>query len=196
MKTSKWVQNLLNWVKKCNLGLLGSVIALLVLSIFYFPAATGMYPERGIPLDELLNRGEARISSRVLQKELGMDAELADQVAGSVVRYARASNIPWELVVAVIKVESAGYPQAVSPRGAKGLMQVMPFWTTELGADPRAIFEPETNVWMGISILKHYLQRYKALDVALAAYNGSLGSPEYPEKVLKTYRQLISYQLN
>ena len=196
MKTRNWGQPLSIWVRKQNLGLVGCIVALLVLSIVYFPAATGIYQEKGVSPDELLSRGEARISSRMLQKELGMNPGLADQVANSVVRYSRASNIPWELVVAVMKVESSGSLKAVSPRGAKGLMQVMPFWTTELGADPRAIFEPETNVWLGISVLKHYIRRYKALDVALAAYNGSLGSSEYPAKVLKTYQELTAYQLN
>lgn len=197
MKTSNWGASFVSWATRRTFGLSGIVVALAVIfAVFYIPSAASLQSGKASFGDTLLPRGEVKISAKVLEKNLGMNPKLADQVARSVVRYARASNIPWQLVVAVMKVESSGSPRAVSPRGAMGLMQVMPFWSKELGADHRSIFEPETNVWLGISVLKHYLKRYKELDVALAAYNGSLGSSRYPKKVFAAYRELVNNQYN
>lgn len=189
--------SLVSWMRSRAGGLSGVVMALVViLGVFYVPPAAKVQPGKASSGDYLLPPGEVQLSTRVLQRDLGMNPKLASQVARSVVRYSRASNIPWQLVVAVIKVESAGSPRAVSSSGAKGLMQVMPFWSKELGAGHRSILEPQTNVWLGIFILKHYLNRYKELDAALAAYNGSLGSSRYPKKVFAAYRELVNNQFN
>ncbi len=90
-----------------------------------------------------------------------------------------------QLVLAVIDVESAFDPFAVSSAGAIGLMQVMPFWPNQLGLSTRDLLDVELNVRMGTSILAHYLERERGdYRRALGRYNGSLGRRGYPELVL------------
>jgi soluble lytic murein transglycosylase-like protein len=89
------------------------------------------------------------------------------------------------LVLAVIDVESAFDPFAVSYAGAVGLMQVMPFWPTHLGLERADLIDIELNIRMGTSILAHYLERERGdYTRALARYNGSLGKRSYPDLVL------------
>lgn len=90
------------------------------------------------------------------------------------------------LVLAVIDVESAFDPFAVSYAGAVGLMQVMPFWPTQLGLERKDLIDIELNIRMGTSILAHYLEREKGdYYRALGRYNGSLGQRTYPDLVLR-----------
>lgn len=89
------------------------------------------------------------------------------------------------LVLAVIDVESAFDPFAVSYAGAVGLMQVMPFWPSQLGLETQDLIDVELNVRMGTSILAYYLEREKGdYRRALGRYNGSLGRRTYPDLVL------------
>jgi len=97
----------------------------------------------------------------------------------------RAELAP-ELVLAVIEVESNFNRWAISSVGARGLMQVMPFWLNEIGRAQDNLFEVKTNLRFGCTILRHYLDREKGnLTRALGRYNGSLGKAKYPNKVLK-----------
>ncbi len=90
-----------------------------------------------------------------------------------------------QLVLAVIDVESAFDPFAVSSAGAVGLMQVMPFWPNELGLSTRDLIDVELNIRMGASILAYYLDRERGdYRRALGRYNGSLGKRTYPDLVL------------
>lgn len=90
-----------------------------------------------------------------------------------------------QLVLAVIDVESAFDPFAVSSAGAVGLMQVMPFWPNELGLSTRDLIDVELNIRMGTSILAYYLDRERGdYRRALGRYNGSLGKRQYPDLVL------------
>jgi soluble lytic murein transglycosylase-like protein len=90
-----------------------------------------------------------------------------------------------QLVLAVIDVESAFDPFAVSYAGAVGLMQVMPFWPTELGLTKKDLIDVELNIRMGTSILAYYLEHERGdYRRALGRYNGSLGRREYPDLVL------------
>ncbi len=90
-----------------------------------------------------------------------------------------------QLVLAVIDVESAFDPFAVSSAGAVGLMQVMPFWPTELGLARKDLINVELNIRMGTSILAYYMERERGdYRRALGRYNGSLGRREYPDLVL------------
>jgi soluble lytic murein transglycosylase-like protein len=89
------------------------------------------------------------------------------------------------LVLAVIDVESAFDPFAVSSAGAVGLMQIMPFWPNQLGLSNRDLIDVEMNVRMGTSILAYYLDRERGdYRRALGRYNGSLGKRHYPDLVL------------
>jgi hypothetical protein len=90
-----------------------------------------------------------------------------------------------QLVLAVIDVESAFDPFAVSYAGAVGLMQVMPFWPTELGLTRKDLLDVEMNIRMGTSILAYYMERERGdYRRALGRYNGSLGKRTYPDLVL------------
>ncbi|MGH8729940.1 MAG: lytic transglycosylase domain-containing protein [Burkholderiales bacterium] len=101
---------------------------------------------------------------------------------------ARAGLEP-ELVLGVIEVESNFRKYAVSRAGARGYMQVMPFWVRLIGANDTNLFHLRTNLRYGCTILRHYLDIENGnLYRALGRYNGSLGRPEYPNLVLAKWR--------
>ncbi|MEN9372968.1 MAG: hypothetical protein RIR79_520 [Pseudomonadota bacterium] len=89
------------------------------------------------------------------------------------------------LVLGLIQVESGFRKHAMSIVGARGYMQVMPFWTRVIGdGDASKLFHMQTNLRFGCLILRHYLDREKGdLYMALGRYNGSRGKPEYPNAV-------------
>lgn len=113
----------------------------------------------------------------------------AETIARWVYLYSVRFELSPELVLGVIAVESQFDHFAISNVGARGLMQVMPFWKQELGSSDDNLFEIETNIRYGCAIIGHYLKRYKRLDRALAAYNGSLGKSKYPNKVFAQMRK-------
>jgi soluble lytic murein transglycosylase-like protein len=94
-----------------------------------------------------------------------------------------------QLVLAVINVESNFRKFAVSSAGARGYMQVMPFWVDLIGKKGDNLFNLRTNLRYGCVILRHYLDIEGGnLSRALGRYNGSLGKPEYPNLVLRAMR--------
>ena len=90
------------------------------------------------------------------------------------------------LVLGLVQVESGFRKYAISSAGARGYMQVMPFWTRLIGdGDPSRLFHMQTNLRFGCVILRHYLDVERGdLFMALGRYNGSRGRPEYPNAVL------------
>lgn len=95
-----------------------------------------------------------------------------------------------ELVLSVMQVESNFDRFALSSAGARGLMQVMPFWLDELDRPDDDLFDIRTNIRFGCTILKHYLDREKGNHArALARYNGSLGQMWYPTRVFDAMRK-------
>jgi soluble lytic murein transglycosylase-like protein len=97
---------------------------------------------------------------------------------------AQRADIDPELVLAVIDVESRYDRFAISSAGAQGLMQIMPFWLDEIGHPDDNLFSISTNIRLGCTILKYYLNMEKGnLARALARYNGSLGKFWYPKLV-------------
>lgn len=97
---------------------------------------------------------------------------------------AKRANLEPELVLAVIEVESHFDRFAISVSGARGLMQVMPFWLDEINLSDKNLFKIRTNLRMGCTILRYYLDKESNnLGPALARYNGSYGKTIYPEKV-------------
>ena len=89
-----------------------------------------------------------------------------------------------QIMLGVIYHESGFKKYAISTAGARGYMQVMPFWTTLIGALDQNLFNLRTNLRYGTVILRHYLDRENGdLYRALGRYNGSLGRPEYPAAV-------------
>jgi soluble lytic murein transglycosylase-like protein len=95
------------------------------------------------------------------------------------------------MVLGLIQVESAFRKYAMSHVGARGYMQVMPFWTRVIGdGDPRKLFHMQTNLRYGCSILRMYIDMEKGnLFLALGRYNGSRGRAEYPNAVLSAWKR-------
>lgn len=99
---------------------------------------------------------------------------------------ATRSELQPELVLALIEVESHFDTYAISKSGAQGMMQVMPFWLDEIGRPDDNLIDMKTNLRMGCTILKYYMDmENNDLHKALARYNGSTGSKVYSNKVLK-----------
>jgi soluble lytic murein transglycosylase-like protein len=99
-----------------------------------------------------------------------------------------------QLVLGVIEVESGFRKYAVSRAGARGYMQVMPFWVKLIGQPSHNLFHLRINLAYGCAILRHYLDIEKG-DYwrALGRYNGTLGKPEYPNQVLAAWRGRWKY---
>jgi soluble lytic murein transglycosylase-like protein len=95
------------------------------------------------------------------------------------------------LVLGLIQVESGFRKYAISPSGARGYMQVMPFWTRLIGdGDAGRLFHMQTNLRFGCAILRHYLERERGdLFLALGRYNGSRGMSAYPDSVFAAQRR-------
>lgn len=105
-------------------------------------------------------------------------------------REARRADITPELVLAVIEVESSFNRFAISSAGARGLMQVMPFWLEEIGEPDANLFRVPTNLRFGTTILRYYLDMENGNRTrALARYNGSLGETWYPRRVYRALDQ-------
>jgi soluble lytic murein transglycosylase-like protein len=110
-------------------------------------------------------------------------ADLADAAAD---KY----GLPRQLVRSVMAAESGFQPQVVSPKGAIGLMQLMPGTAAELGVDP---FDPAQNVDAGTRYLRELLERYNGgLRHALAAYNAGPGTVDKYNGV-PPYRETVNY---
>ena len=102
---------------------------------------------------------------------------------------AKRADLPPELVLAVIDVESNFDRFAISVAGARGLMQIMPFWLDEIGRPDDNLMHVDTNLRFGCTILKYYLDMESGdLVRALGRYNGSLGKRKYPNLVLDKLR--------
>jgi soluble lytic murein transglycosylase-like protein len=99
-----------------------------------------------------------------------------------------------QLVLGVIEVESGFRKYAVSRAGARGYMQVMPFWVKLIGQPGHNLFHLRTNLAYGCAILRFYLDKENGdYFRALGRYNGSLGQPEYPNLVLSAWRGRWKY---
>jgi soluble lytic murein transglycosylase-like protein len=102
---------------------------------------------------------------------------------------ARRSGLEPELVLALINVESNFDHYAISSAGARGLMQIMPFWLDEIGRPNDNLFDINTNLRFGCTILNIYLKRENGdMRRALARYNGSVGKGWYPRRIYKALR--------
>ena len=94
-------------------------------------------------------------------------------------------DLPPELILAVIEVESNFDRYAISVAGAIGLMQIMPFWMEEIGRPNDNLLHIDTNLRYGCTILRFYYDKENGdLRRALGRYNGSLGKRKYPNKVI------------
>jgi soluble lytic murein transglycosylase-like protein len=100
-----------------------------------------------------------------------------------------------QMVLGLIQVESGFKKYAVSSVGARGYMQVMPFWVKAIGSKEHNLFHLRLNLRYGCTILRHYLDIERGdLYRALGRYNGSLGKPQYPNLVLGAWKKHWAYE--
>lgn len=103
---------------------------------------------------------------------------------------AKRAGLDPQMVLALIQVESNFRKYAVSRAGARGYMQVMPFWVKLIGDKDHNLFHLRINLRYGCVILRHYLDLERGdLYRALGRYNGSLGKPEYPSLVVRAWQR-------
>ncbi len=135
----------------------------------------------------------ADMSSR-LRKYIRDDTTRRDFLVTTHYEATRAGLDP-QMVLAIIEVESAFRKFAVSKSGARGYMQVMPFWVKLLGEeDSHNLFNLRTNLRFGCVILRHYVDiEHGNLFRALGRYNGSLGKAKYPNKVRRAWNRHWQY---
>jgi soluble lytic murein transglycosylase-like protein len=154
-------------------------------------------PERQFPLPEdrlVFSDWLTEMSQRLLQKKPEYRARL-DFLRALDYECVRA-GLDRQLVLGLIQVESNFRRYAISSAGARGYMQVMPFWTRTIGdGDERKLFDMRTNLRYGCVILRHYIDIERGdLFRALGRYNGSLGRAEYPNLVLNAWKNRWNYE--
>ena len=132
--------------------------------------------------------------SKRLEKHIPDDIARHDFLVTVQYEATRAGLDP-QLVLGVIQVESKFRKYAVSRAGARGYMQVMPFWTKLIGDGQQNLFNLRTNLRYGCTILRHYLAIERGDTTrALARYNGTLGKSRYPDNVLRAWSGNWNYE--
>ena len=155
-------------------------------------AVSGSVP----PEPEFADEASRQRHARWLQ---AMEARLAPRLPDALLRRdllqtawyeATRARLEVSLVLGLIQVESGFRKHAVSPAGARGYMQVMPFWSRLIGdGDVARLFHLQTNLRFGCVILRHYLDRERGdVFMALGRYNGTRGQAAYPNAVLNAQR--------
>jgi len=149
------------------------------------PRLVFVTPEEGKAwLSEMSLRLQKRIPDTVYREDLLRTVHYEASRAG----------LDPQMVLGLIQVESGFKKYAVSSVGARGFMQIMPFWAHSIGAADHNLFLLRTNLRYGCTILRHYIDiEHGNLYRALGRYNGSLGRPEYPILVLGTWRKHWAY---
>lgn len=132
-----------------------------------------------------------------------MSSRLAKRMPDEAERLEFLTTLHWEasragvdpqLMLGLIQVESGFRKYAVSPVGARGYTQVMPFWAKAIGNPDHNLFQLRTNLRYGALILRHYIDIERGdLFRALGRYNGSLGRPEYPNLVVGAWKRHWDY---
>lgn len=131
--------------------------------------------------------------SRRLEKRMP-DPVMREDFLRTVHYEATRAGLDPQLVLGLIQVESGFKKYAVSSVGARGFMQVMPFWVRSIGNADHNLFHLRLNLRYGCTILRHYLDIERGdLYRALGRYNGSLGQPQYPNLVVGAWRKHWSY---
>ncbi|MGL6070648.1 transglycosylase SLT domain-containing protein, partial [Craterilacuibacter sp.] len=122
------------------------------------------------------------------------DAWARERLLTAIHYEATRAGLDPQMVLALIQVESGFKKYAVSSADARGLMQVMPFWTRSIGTSEHNLFDLTTNLRYGCAILRHYIDREKGnLFLALGRYNGSRGRAEYPDMVRGAWQKNWSW---
>ena len=135
-------------------------------------------------LDEMSNRLKKKIPN----------TQYREDFLRTVHYEATRAGLDPQMVLSLIQVESGFKKYAVSSVGARGFMQVMPFWVRSIGERDHNLFHMRLNLRYGCTILRHYLDIERGdLFRALGRYNGSLGKPQYPNLVLGAWRNHWHY---
>ena len=154
--------------------------------------------DRASPMLTFASQAEGAVwlaeMSRRLMKHIPDDITRQDFLITVQYEATRAGLDP-QLVLGVIQVESRFRKYAVSKAGARGYMQVMPFWTRLIGDGTQNLFNLRTNLRYGCTILRHYLTiEHGDTFRALARYNGTLGKSRYPDNVLRAWSGNWEYE--
>ncbi|ABE33069.1 lytic transglycosylase domain-containing protein [Paraburkholderia xenovorans] len=163
---------------------------------------TAVLPARAAPVAPLAAAGDAGRQSVVIQSGGLALNDVVRQTSASVAsrvmalspiinEAARVADVDSALLMAVIDVESGGNPQAVSPKGATGLMQLMPDTGARHGASD--LFDPRQNVAAGARYLKALMRQFGGLPLALAAYNAGEGAVQKYGGQIPPYAETLNY---
>ncbi len=169
--------------EQVRVPLSASVRAVLQHSVADMPLNRSAFASKG---DEIawLNAMSPRLEKRF------PDRATREEFLNAVHYEAVRAGLDPEMVLGLIQVESGFKKYAVSSAGARGFMQVMPFWVSDIGAVDHNLFYLRTNLRYGCTILRHYLDIERGdLFRALGRYNGSLGRAEYPNMVYGAWQQ-------
>ncbi len=128
-----------------------------------------------------------RLQPRLAERQTRID------LLGTLWYESKRAGLEPALVLGVVQVESGFRKYAISAAGARGYMQVMPFWARLIGdGEVARLFHMQTNLRFGCVILRHYLEIERgAMNLALGRYNGSRGRAEYPAMVQAARRQWL-----
>ncbi|MBI3937206.1 MAG: transglycosylase SLT domain-containing protein [Betaproteobacteria bacterium] len=147
--------------------------------------------DHAVPYLAFASEAEARAWLRAMSKKLERrmpDRVVREEFLVTVHYEAKRAGLDPQLVLAVIQIESNFRKYAVSRAGARGYMQVMPFWVNLIGTRDHNLFHLRTNLRYGSVILRHYLDMEQGNYFrALGRYNGTLGRPEYPTMVVRAW---------
>lgn len=159
-------------------------------------AISDQAPQRSSFLDSMEAIDWMTEMSRRLEKRIA-DRESRLEFLRAVHYEATRAGLDPQLVLGLIQVESGFKKYAVSSAGARGFMQVMPFWIRIIGRHDDNLFHLRTNLRYGCTILRHYLDIDQGdLYRALGRYNGSLGQAEYPNLVRGAWHNQWVYSSN
>ena len=152
------------------------------------PTLTFDTPQEG---QAWLNEMSQRLKKRI------PDDQYREDLLRTVHYEATRAGLDPQMVLGLIQVESGFKKYALSSVGARGFMQVMPFWVRSIGNKEHNLFHLRLNLRYGCTILRHYINiEHGDLYRALGRYNGSLGQPQYPNLVLGAWRRQWNYQPN
>lgn len=180
----------------------GAVLALiLVASLFALPVSTAKLIVKKMLVNDVPGEGIAELGKHDIAKSIGerlywgrlVAAENPrltkfeiNEIGRAILKYSGEYGLTPEVIVAIIKVESSGRVSAVSPKGAQGLMQVMPFWKKELGIEG-TLFDIDNNIKAGTHILAEYIKEHGYKEGIARYYRGTLSidGQDYYGKVHK-----------
>ncbi len=141
-----------------------------------------------VEADAWLSEMSRRLEKRIPDRQTRLD------FLRTVNYEANRAGLDPQLVLGLIQVESGFKKYAVSTAGARGFMQVMPFWVRAIGAAHQDLFHLRANLRYGCTILRHYLDiEHGSLYRALGRYNGSLGQADYPNLVVGAWKGNWAY---